>query len=35
VCLKEVRETRYWLRLIIRSELLAGKKLEDLTDEAT
>jgi four helix bundle protein len=35
VCLKEVRETRYWLRLITRSSLLPDKKMSELTEEAT
>ncbi len=35
IVLKELRETRIWLRLAVKSELLARKKLEALIDEAT
>ena len=35
IVLKELRETRVWLRLSVKSELLSPKKLEPLTDEAT
>ena len=35
IVLKELRETRIWLRLAVKSELLALKKLEPLTDEVT
>jgi four helix bundle protein len=34
VCLKELRETRSWLRLIIRGELLPAERLVSLLDEA-
>ena len=33
ICLKELRETRSWLRLIVESELLPQRKLGDLLDE--
>lgn len=35
IVLKELRETRIWLRLAVKSQLLALKKLEPLIDEAT
>ena len=35
IVLKELRETRIWLRLAVKSRLLQPKKLELLTDEAT
>lgn len=34
VCLKELRETRFWIRFIIRTELLSGPKMSSLLDEA-
>ena len=34
ICLKEVRESRGWLRLIARRNLLPATRLEDLIDEA-
>jgi four helix bundle protein len=34
VCLKEVRESRAWLRLTARRSLLPAARLEDLIDEA-
>jgi four helix bundle protein len=34
VCLKELRESRYWVRLIIRSALLSQKKMSGLFDES-
>jgi four helix bundle protein len=34
IVLKELRESRCWLRLIVRAELLAGQRLETLLDEA-
>ena len=34
VCLKELRETRCWLRLIVRLELLPEDRMVDLIDEA-
>ena len=33
VVLKELRETRFWLRLIVRSELLPAQKMADMIDE--
>lgn len=33
ICLKELRETRAWLRLIARSKLLAESRLEPLLKE--
>src|SRR6476646_5060272 len=35
IVLKELRETRIWLRLAVKSRLLPPKKLDLLTDEAT
>jgi four helix bundle protein len=35
IVLKELRETRIWLRLAIKATLLAAKKLDPLTDEAS
>ena len=35
VALKELRETGYWLRLIVKSELLSERKMSGLLDEAT
>jgi len=32
--LKELRETRYWIRLIIEASLLTEARLEDLLDES-
>jgi four helix bundle protein len=34
VCLKEVRESRAWLRLTARRNLLPAKRLDDLIDES-
>jgi four helix bundle protein len=34
IALKELRETRYWLRLIARSALLTESKLADVLDES-
>ena len=34
IALKEMRETRFWLRLLIRAELLPKTRLEDLVQEA-
>ena len=34
ICLKETRETRNWLRFIIRAKLLPAKRLTVLLDEA-
>jgi four helix bundle protein len=33
VCLKELRETRCWLRLTLRAQLLPAKRLASLLDE--
>ncbi len=35
ICLKELRESRFWIRLIVESELLPSKKMEGMQDEAT
>ncbi len=35
VCLKELRESRSWLRLIIRANLLAEHSVNDLLDECS
>ncbi|HMP07753.1 MAG TPA: four helix bundle protein [Lacipirellulaceae bacterium] len=34
ICLKELRETNVWLRLIVRSELLPRERLAELIDES-
>lgn len=34
ICLKELRETRVWLRLIVRAELLPSGRLAELIDES-
>lgn len=34
ICLKELRETKYWLRLIIRAKLLPETKMTDLVNAA-
>ena len=34
IVLKELRESRYWLRLIVRAKLLSGKKMDGLIDES-
>jgi four helix bundle protein len=34
VCLKELRETRYWLRFIARADLLSEPRLADLIQES-
>jgi four helix bundle protein len=34
IVLKELRESRYWLRLIVRSKLLSGEKMAGLIDES-
>ncbi len=34
ICLKEIRESRAWLRLIARRELLSANRLGQLIDEA-
>jgi four helix bundle protein len=33
--LKEMRETRYWLRLIVKSQLLPDARMSELLDEAS
>jgi four helix bundle protein len=33
ICLKEMRETRCWLRIMIKAELLSQSRLTDLLDE--
>jgi four helix bundle protein len=33
ICLKELRESRFWIRLITESGLLPNKKMTDLHDE--
>jgi four helix bundle protein len=35
ICLKELRESRFWIRLIVESELLPAKKMLPLQDECT
>ena len=35
IVLKELRESRVWIRFIIRAELLSAKKMGDLEDECT
>ncbi|NQT11879.1 MAG: four helix bundle protein [Planctomycetes bacterium] len=35
ICLKELRESRFWLRLIMRTELLPEKKMASLLDESS
>jgi four helix bundle protein len=35
VCLKELRESRFWIRLIVESALLPTRKMADLEDEST
>ncbi|MFV2069440.1 MAG: four helix bundle protein [Pirellulales bacterium] len=34
ICLKELRETRFWLRLIVKAELLPEIRMSELIDEA-
>lgn len=34
VCLKELRESQMWLRLIIKSELLPAQRLQEVLDES-
>jgi len=34
IVLKESRESRYWLRLIVRAKLLSGQKMNGLIDES-
>lgn len=33
ICLKELRESRCWIRLIIKTEMLTKQKMTDLLDE--
>ena len=33
ICLKELRESRFWIRLIVRAKLMPEKKMDDLLDE--
>ena len=33
ICLKELRESRTWIRLIIRTEMLPEQRLDELLDE--
>ncbi len=35
ICLKELRESRSWILLIIKAELLGNKKMAALLDEST
>jgi four helix bundle protein len=35
ICLKELRESRFWIRLIMESELLSKRKMLDLWDECS
>jgi len=35
ISLKELRESRFWLRLIIKTELLPDQKMSSLLDEST
>jgi len=35
ICLKELRESRFWLRLITRSGLLSDKKMNCVLDECS
>src|SRR6058998_1813698 len=34
LCLKELRESRTWLRFIVKTQLLPGQRLADLLDES-
>lgn len=34
ICLKELRESRVWMRLIVKAELLPRHRMTDLIDEA-
>jgi len=34
ICLKELRETRTWLRLIVRAHLLSSNQMAELIDES-
>jgi four helix bundle protein len=33
ICLKELRESRFWIRLIVESNLLSARKMAELQDE--
>ncbi|BAZ79399.1 hypothetical protein NIES73_06420 [Sphaerospermopsis kisseleviana NIES-73] len=33
IALKEARETKYWLRLLVKSEIVPNEKVADLVDE--
>lgn len=35
ICLQELRESRYWIRLAVRSALLPAKKMANVEDEST
>jgi four helix bundle protein len=35
IALKELRESRYWLRLIVKARLLSERKMSGVLDEAT
>src|SRR2546422_10287111 len=35
ICLKELRESRSWIRLVIKAELLPEQRLAELLDEAS
>ena len=35
IALKELRESRFWLRFIIKAQLLPSERMEDLLDECT
>ena len=35
IALKELRETRFWLRYIVRTDMLSTKQMADLLDECT
>ena len=34
IALKELRESHYWLRILAKTAIMSGEKLEALTDEA-
>jgi four helix bundle protein len=35
ICLKELRESRFWIRLIVKCELLSKTKMSHVLDEST
>jgi four helix bundle protein len=35
ICLKELRESRFWIRLIIKSDVLPETKMAEILDECT